>query len=137
MLTWVLLTVLFTLLLWEIFASMVLSVIATVFIWRGIPAIVSWVCGFLPYTYHEAKVVNIVDESDEFWFHGPLHSRRNIRRGYAVTFEILKSGKKKRVFIPFEYGSPGFFEYGILCMQGVCYRHFSRKHTKRPDDWGA
>jgi len=134
-LTWILLNILSLLLFSEPFAVIFLSLLATAVIWYGIPAIASWICGFLPYTYHEVRVVKFVDQSDEFWWHGVFHSRRNLRRGYVVTFEIIESGKKKRFFIPVEFGAVGLFDHGRLCMQDVCFRHFSRSHTKRPDNW--
>ena len=128
-LTWVVFMVLFLLVFQEAFSTLLVSIFATAFVWYGVPAAVRWICGFLPYTYHEAKVVKFVDQSDEFWWHGIFQSRRNLRRGYVVTFKLLESGKKKRFFIPF-----GFIRtdrplgQGILCMQGVCFSNFSPRH---------
>ena len=128
-LTWVILMILFLLIFQEAFATMLVSTFATALLWYGLPAAVRRICGFLPYTYHEAKVVKFVDQSDEFLWHGIFRSRRNLRRGYVVTFELMESGKKKRFFIPLGFiQADRPLDRGILSMQGMCFSNFSPRH---------
>lgn len=74
----------------------------------------------------EVMIVKVVDRTDESYNRFGIYYRKNLQRGYMVTFERLSSDRKHTLLLPghrrFEMLSEG--GQGILTYQGVRFIGF-------------